>query len=220
MIWVACLFPIKRKILPGYWHSKIRASSVCFIIEQHFDFIIVNVKNALCNSNVIPNGRSLLKVISEIIGNSVLILSPNLFNKCLNKTQVSNINGIFPPSNISQLAKCYTIWYLHDEEWWQGIITILFFPYLNHYVFMRVGKTLSAQDKHNGSSLTIVWSLSRDASSRNTTCSDSTWNQCMHVALHSCWELPPKAVVKLHNLRREPGRKAPRIQDTFELIFI
>lgn len=85
---------------------------------------------------------------------------------------------------------------------------------------MRVEKTLNAQDKHNRSSFTIVWSLSRDASSRNITCSDSTWHQGMLAALHSCWELPPKAVVTLHNIRREPGRKVPRIQDTFELIFI
>lgn len=85
---------------------------------------------------------------------------------------------------------------------------------------MRVGKTLNAQDKYNRSSLTIVWRLSRDASSWNITCSDSTWHQGMHAALHSCWELPPKAVVTLHNLRREPGRKASQIQDTFELIFI
>lgn len=96
MKWVTCLFTIKSKILTGYWHSRIRASSVFFIIKQHFDFIIVNIKKALSNNKVIPNGRSLLKVISEIIGNSVLILSQNLFNKCLNKTQVSNINDIFP----------------------------------------------------------------------------------------------------------------------------
>lgn len=109
MKWVACLFPIKSKILT---HSRIRTSSVFFIIEQHFDFIIVSIKNALCNSKVIPNGRSLLKVISEIIGNFGVILSPNLFNKCLNKTEVSNINAISPhqtsPSwqNATQFDTC------------------------------------------------------------------------------------------------------------------
>lgn len=73
---------------------------------------------------------------------------------------------------------------------------------------MKAEKTLNAKDKHNQSLLTIVWSLSRDASGPNITCSASTWHQGMHAALHSCWELPPMAVVKLHNVRREPSRKA------------
>lgn len=89
------LFNIKGKILAGYWHSRIRASLMVFRTEQHFDFIIVNTENAFCINKVIPNGRSLLKAISEIIGNSVLISSQKSFNKCFNKTQVGNTNSFY-----------------------------------------------------------------------------------------------------------------------------
>lgn len=58
-----------------------RTLSVFFRIDGFFFFfIIVSAENAVLHKYIVQNSRSMLGAISEIVGNSVLILSPNLLN--------------------------------------------------------------------------------------------------------------------------------------------
>lgn len=58
-------------------------ASTFFRVDCYFDFITVNAENITSYKNL-QNGRrvkrSIVRVTSEIAGNSVLILSQNLFN--------------------------------------------------------------------------------------------------------------------------------------------
>lgn len=71
--------------------SGYRALSVFFRVYLHFDFIIFNAEDAALHKYVVQNGRSMVKAISEIGGNSVQISSQNSFNDFifLNATQTA-----------------------------------------------------------------------------------------------------------------------------------
>lgn len=61
--------------------------SVFFRVDGFFFFIVVNAENAVLHKYIVQNSRSMLGAISEIVGNSVLILNPNLLNDFFNEIQ-------------------------------------------------------------------------------------------------------------------------------------
>lgn len=51
-----------------------RTSSVFFKVNSYFDFIVINAENASSHKPIVQDGRSTFWAISEIVGNSFLIL--------------------------------------------------------------------------------------------------------------------------------------------------
>lgn len=54
-----------------------RVSPMFVRLGQYFDFIIVSAENGILYKYLVQNGKSKLIDISEVIGNSVLILGQN-----------------------------------------------------------------------------------------------------------------------------------------------
>lgn len=60
---------LKIKILP----EQLVARQIFSRIDQYFHFIIINAENATLHKHITQNGRSMFKVISEIIEKFALI---------------------------------------------------------------------------------------------------------------------------------------------------
>lgn len=50
-------------------------ASKLFRVDRIFDFIIINVENAMSYECVIQNSRNMFRAIPEMVGNSVLIFT-------------------------------------------------------------------------------------------------------------------------------------------------
>lgn len=71
------LYIFPRRLKSWLNISYCSASSTLFRVDQYFDFIIVSTENATSHKYIVQNGRSIFRTTSEIVGNSVLILSQN-----------------------------------------------------------------------------------------------------------------------------------------------
>lgn len=61
----------KNQILADIWFCWTRASVTCFGVHQYFDFVI-NSETAMSRKYVAQHGRSISKIISEVVGSSIL----------------------------------------------------------------------------------------------------------------------------------------------------